>query len=40
MDATRQLLSRGATLTHICAVVLSAAGLYDVVQGLIWFGQN
>ena len=40
ISATRQLLSRGATLTRVSALVLLAAGLSYIFQGLIWFLQN
>ncbi|MCX5955926.1 MAG: cytochrome C biogenesis protein CcdA [Cyanobacteria bacterium] len=40
MSATRQLLRRGETLTRLSALVLLAAGLYYVFQGLIWYWQN
>jgi cytochrome c-type biogenesis protein len=40
ISATRQLLCRGATLTRVSALVLLAAGLYYIFQGLIWFLQN
>ncbi|MDM7937188.1 MAG: cytochrome c biogenesis protein CcdA [Cyanobium sp. CZS 48M] len=40
MSASRRLLNHGQLLTRLSALVLLAAGLYYLTQGLIWFWQN
>ena len=40
MSSSRRLLSHGQTLSRLSALVLLAAGLYYVLQGLIWFWQS